>query len=282
MGILKKIATAGMIAVLSMGLTLSSAMAADADVKANQFRAGVVTVSMPEFATKGGASGIDAVVNVIAAKNTANALTSFIPNGKNYNSVEFVSMFKNAKDPVGAARDFVENLAKDANTALVQAAQAAGKEVKKDGYYLSSKYRVYALSADLVSFSQTVRSYTGGAHDNSLMLTTTVNTKTGKYLSLSDMFDAKSEYKERLEWIIDSHQKSMNRFKKEMGMAPIDFKKVKITGDEMFCYNTEDLAGWGLVIFFNPGEVAPLSEGIVEYCIPMDLIMDTLQDVNLR
>lgn len=281
MGIVKKLATVAMVAALSMGLSVS-AMAADANVKSNEFRTGVVTVSIPEFATKGGASGIDAVVNVIAAKNAANALTSVIPNGKDYNSVEFVTMFKNAKDPVGAAQDFVANLSKDANAALVQAAKAAGKDAKKDGYYISSKYRAYALNADLVSFSQTVRSYTGGAHDNSLMTTTTVNTRTGKYLSLRDMFDPKSEYKERLKWIIDSHQKTANRFKKEMGMAPVDFKKVKITGDEMFCYNTVDVYEWGLVIFFNPGEVAPVSEGIIEYCIPMDLIMDTLQDVDLR
>lgn len=281
MSIVKKLITAGVVTVLGMSLA-AGAMAAELTVKDKSFKSGVVTVELPEFGAGANSADMDAVVSVITAKNVANSLQSVIPEAKPYSTTQFVMMFKDSKNPVEASQDFIKGLTKTADLALSKAAQAAGKDLKTSGYYVQCKYNMYTKSPSLVSFTQTTNLYTGGAHDNISILTSNVNMETGKYLSLSEFFVPGSDYKERLEWVIDKAQKSANRLKVDMGMSAVDFKKIKITGEEKFCYDTRDIRGWSLIIFYNPGEVAPVSEGIVSYSIPIGVIFDILDDSKLK
>lgn len=281
MNFVKKLVALSVITALSIGVATTS-MAAELTVKSKHFVTGVVSVDLPDFTGGAGSSVIDAAVTVIAAKNVANSLESVIPNGKVYNTEEFVSLVKDEKNPVVASQDFIKGLVQATDAALAKAAQTVGKNARVDKYYVDCRYDVYTATPKLLSFRQLTMSNTGGAHANLNVATNTVNMKSGKYLSLSELFIANSDYKERLEWIIDKQQKSVNRMCADLGRPTVDYKKVKITGKELFCYDTKNLANWSLIIYYNPGEIAPISAGLVQYRIPMELILDIVDDANLK
>jgi hypothetical protein len=102
--------------------------------------------------------------------------------------------------------------------------------------------------------------YTGGAHGNSTQYAGTYDLKTGKKLTLADQFEAGSNYKARLMTLIGFQSKGIARIQSNITgkkVAPIAPKT--ITGNEKYFIDGKDAS---IVVFYNPGEIAPISEGV--------------------
>ena len=94
------------------------------------------------------------------------------------------------------------------------------------------------------------------------------------------MFIPGDAYKERLEMLIAIQQKGDNRLLEQMKKPTVAYQKVTITGNEKF-YLDSDISDFGLYVVYNPGEVAPMSAGIVKYFIPIDTVSDIISyDMN--
>ena len=276
---LKRLMVLGVTMLLTASVSVT-ALASDLKIKDKVIREGAVKVVTPIFKGADGGKDIDTMITLQANKNTAINLYSLL-NGTEPKEMDeaFSPLFEEDQDKVKASLNFMKGLAHAANVTLETQAKAAGKDFKTSKYYADASYNMYTTSSVMISYSQSVESYTGGEYDNEAVITTTVNLKNGKTLTLADMFLPGSDYKERLAWVIDKQQKGDARLKVNMGKPAVVYNKLAITGNEKFCLDSREIHGLGLIIFYNPVEIAPVSEGVVEYSIPIDTIFDIMADI---
>lgn len=276
---LKRLMVLGVTMLLTASVSVT-ALASDLKIKDKVIREGAVKVVTPIFKGADGGKDIDTMITLQANKNTAINLYSLL-NGTEPKEMDeaFSPLFEEDQDKVKASLNFMKGLAHAANVTLETQAKAAGKDFKTSKYYADASYNMYTTSSVMISYSQSVESYTGGEYDNEAVIMTTVNLKNGKTLTLADMFLPGSDYKERLAWVIDKQQKGDARLKVNMGKPAVVYNKLAITGNEKFCLDSREIHGLGLIIFYNPGEIAPVSEGVVEYSIPIDTIFDIMADI---
>lgn len=276
---LKRLMVLGVTMLLTASVSVT-ALASDLKIKDKVIREGAVKVVTPIFKGADGGKDIDTMITLQANKNTAINLYSLL-NGTEPKEMDeaFSPLFEEDQDKVKASLNFMKGLAHAANVTLETQAKAAGKDFKTSKYYADASYNMYTTSSVMISYSQSVESYTGGEYDNEAVITTTVNLKNGKTLTLADMFLPGSDYKERLAWVIDKQQKGDARLKVNMGKPAVVYNKLAITGNEKFCLDSREIHGLGLIIFYNLGEIAPVSEGVVEYSIPIDTIFDIMADI---
>lgn len=96
----------------------------------------------------------------------------------------------------------------------------------------------------------------------------TIDLVSAQRLLLPDLFRTGSNYAERL-----------NRFVREQGAAKnLPMWEYKGIGTDSAFYLNDD----GIVLFFQPYEVAPYSEGIVRMMIPYRLVADILRPEIFR
>ena len=278
---MKKLAVCGMAAAITCGASMT-ALAADLVLVDSAYNQGAVTVSA--FTINGAAGGdkVDKAVNMEANKEALKDLYSLLPNtdGKDMDEA-YAPLLKEEKDKVAKGLELIDGWAYAVNASMENQARDLGTTVDKAGYYAKLTYDVGTATPDLLSYSHTMESYLGGAHAMIDVDTKTYNLKNGKELELKYLFKNVS-YKERLEWIIDKHQKSANALKKTMGQPEVEYFKHEIEGDEDFVYQTKDLSKIGLTLIYEPGEIAPMSEGVVTYDIPLDDIFDIMSDKKLK
>ena len=125
----------------------------------------------------------------------------------------------------------------------------------KTGLTLMAEYEVFRNDQQVISLVQRVYQYTGGAHGMTLQTAYTIDLVTGRNQILADLFVPGSDYAERLSRIV-------RKVGVDRKLPLWDFKGIGT-------HSTFFLSDEGLVLFFQPYEIAPYSEGIVKILVPL-------------
>lgn len=275
MKISRKFLTAGIAAALTLSVA-ASAFAAGLTVKTKKINEGQVKTATPVITGSVGGAKMDTLLTQMTTKNTVAEIYKYLPSDSQKITLDNYLDFTNgASDPVREGFALVKGSAFLVNAGFDKEQKELGKTKADEKYKLDIDYTVYTAGDELLSLEQSASAYTGGAHDNQSVTTLTVNPKTGKIYTLADMFIPGDAYKERLEMLIAIQQKGDNRLLEQMKKPTVAYQKVTITGNEKF-YVDSDIEDFGFYIVYNPGEVAPMSAGIVKYFIPIDTVSDII------
>ena len=120
----------------------------------------------------------------------------------------------------------------------------------------------FRANYEIFSLGQTVYRFTGGAHGMSSLTATTVRISSGQAIGLADLFLPGSDYRERLDGAV-------RRVGAARGLPLWGYNGVKENAN---FYVTDK----GLVLFFQPYEIAPYSEGIVKIMVPYQELADIM------
>lgn len=157
-----------------------------------------------------------------------------------------------------------ENVIMFINNYIAEFTEVAESSQEEIPYTLSIDFDIHSYSDEIYSFVFDVYEYIGGAHGDGFVVTKTFNSNTGEQLYLDDVFSDNDQFLEQLsanampllEYIIDEY--SDPDWVRD-GTAPV------LENYERFALSDEYL-----MIFFNPYQVAPYSEGVIEIKIPLD------------
>lgn len=133
-------------------------------------------------------------------------------------------------------------------------------EQMKNALTLIAEYEVCRNDQQVVSLVQRIYQYTGGAHGMTWQTGSTVDRVTGNSWTLADLFVPGSDYSGRLTEIV-------RQVGAERKLPLWDFKGI---GPQ----SAFSLSDEGLVLFFQPYEIAPYSEGIVKIVTPYSTLRD--------
>lgn len=151
-------------------------------------------------------------------------------------------------------------------TALETRADSKMPEHLKNALTFRANYEVFRNDQQFVSVGQLVYQFTGGAHGMSSLTATTFRISSGRAISLADLFLPGSNYRERLEGTV-------RRVGTARGLPLWGFNGVKENANY---YLTDQ----GLVLFFQPYEIAPYSEGIVKILVRYQEVADLLSSAT--
>lgn len=133
----------------------------------------------------------------------------------------------------------------------------------KNALTFHAGFEVFRNDRHFISLAQKIYQYTGGAHGMNWITASTVNLETGRAYQLSELFLEGANFIERLSEVV--------RQEGAIRKLPLwNFKEIR--PDSAF-YLTDE----GVVLFFQPYEIAPYSEGIVRFLIPYRDITDILK-----
>jgi hypothetical protein len=138
----------------------------------------------------------------------------------------------------------------------------------KNAMTFTADYEVFRSDERIVSITQLIYQFTGGAHGMSLLIGYTIDLVNERRMQLPHLFAAGTNYPERLNWFIREEGA-----KRKLPMW--EFKG--IDDDSAFYLNDE-----GIVLFFQQYEIAPYSEGIIRMLIPYSRVADILRSEILR
>lgn len=119
-------------------------------------------------------------------------------------------------------------------------------------YGLAADYEVKLNNTKYLSVLQSIYTYTGGAHGNTVRYSMTLDQNTGKVLSLPDLFKD------------DTYLEVLNNSAAQQNRELV-YQEVKITGSENFYLTDSEL-----VIYYQQYEIAPYAAGFVEYRFPYE------------
>lgn len=271
----KKVLTMGIMAALSVSIAATAA-AADLTIKAKEIKSGEIKIVTPVIKGSAGGAAMDAKLTLLAAQNTYNVIYNYLPEDDRAKAVapeQFITYCnEKSENPVDAGMSYIKEQTSLVNAGFKTAENLHTANVK---YQLLMDYNVYTASDSLISLRQSTYAYTGGAHGINTVDTITANAKTGRVYRLGDMFEAGTNYKPRLDKLINIQQIGSKRLAEKMGKPSYDFDNIIINGNEKF-YVDSDLKGWGLHILYNQGEVGPMAAGVQNYFIPIDTISDII------
>ncbi len=238
-------------------------------------KAGKVKINAPVITGAQGGPKVDRHVNILLAEYALVPAYSIIPTAQ---AEEGRQVFIDENGEITNAKKYnayMKVLAKQVNNDFNEMKAATGTVAD---LFLDTEYAVKAHSDTFISVYQESKYNTGGAHDNVYVDTFNYDLKTGRAMSLENMFAAGADYKTRLNMLIDIQNKGTERIIDIMhDRAGSDAKAYakkpsNITGKEKF-YVTDKA---DIVIVYAPGEIAPISEGIQTYTIAVDTIADII------
>ena len=279
MEMVKKVLTTCAAAVMVVTMS-TTAFAGAMKVTKDEIKNQGVEVAVPLVMGARGGSAIDEKVNMTLLGNAFNAMESFISTKKPVepvNEEEFVKAFKNSKE----AKKDVKQLAEYLNRRLEKDREQVGQ---KAPYYV---HVFYQMKSDptfdnlFLSVVQKVLSYTGGAHANETSLPVNIDLRTGKAVTLAEMFTPGSDYKGRLMSLMKIQAKGEQRLVNAVEKAaklktqPEGYYIPKtITGNEKFYTNSKI---GSITVFYDPGEIAPISEGTRSFEFSLADIADIIR-----
>lgn len=132
----------------------------------------------------------------------------------------------------------------------------------KNALTFRANYEIFRNDRQFISLGQTVYQFTGGAHGMSSLTATTVKISSGRAIGLADLFLSGSDYRERLDGAVRREGASR-------GLPLWGYNGVKESANYF-------LTDKGLVLFFQPYEIAPYSEGIVKIMVPYQELADIM------
>lgn len=155
-----------------------------------------------------------------------------------------------------------EDVKKDANKFISELKKVANEYIiLNTPYTLESSYEIYHQDKDIVSFCILFSNYYGGAHGMTYKICYNYDVKSGKRLSLSDLFKDK-DYQKRINGVIEEEITKRNEafgYKVINGFKGID--------ENQHFYIKEGQ----LVIYFDLYEIAPYVAGIIEFTMPKEI-----------
>lgn len=153
-------------------------------------------------------------------------------------------------------------------------APIAGSDVS---YSLDISNNTMIATDDLVSFELTMYDYSGGAHPNSYTKTLTYEVKSGKRLSLSDLFKPSSNYLKTIsDYCISALKKQMRDT--ENGIEPDEQMIQEGASAKSENYETWNIAKKGLVITFDPYQVGPYAAGPQVVVVPYKILKEIIKE----
>ena len=135
----------------------------------------------------------------------------------------------------------------------------------KDKTSFASNYTVKYNKNDILSITETGYQYTGGAHGITWRSSKTIYLPTGQVYDLSEIFKEGFDYQTFL-------NPKINQQIKERGLEK-DLTFEGVNKDTSY-FITEE----GLVIYYQPYEIAAYVFGMPEFFIPINEVRDNLQD----
>jgi len=141
-------------------------------------------------------------------------------------------------------------------------------------YKLNGKHFTYTADRRFITVKLDFYLLTGGAHSSHTIITITFDTVTDTIIALSDLFDANSNYLERLSLL--SEQALFEKY------PDLSFAFTNPTYRKGFAPNEENFTHWALtdrslIIFFPEYQVAPYAAGILEIEIPYLAVKDMIR-----
>lgn len=261
---------AAAVMVISMSVT---AFAAELQVKNDDVKVKGVTVVTPLIEGSQGGAIVDEKVNKQLMVNSFNAMLGIVSTRetpKPISSKDFPS--------VKQAKSDIKQLGEYLGRRLVQDRIKAKQTTP---YYIKVGYDIKTGKSDkTLSVVQEVTTYTGGAHSNTTYIPNNYDLSTGKEIKLADIFAEGADYKTRLLNLMKIQAKGKQRIvnKIEEGMKNVQpegyYCPKEITGNEKFYINAK--VG-ELNVFYNPGEIAPISEGRKTFSFGLDTIADIIR-----
>ena len=155
----------------------------------------------------------------------------------------------------------IENKAMNFKKSIENMAKESKKESNlTNNYEAILKFNTPFNKGNVLSITLCFYEYTGGAHGFGYNESLNRDLNTGEEIYLKDLFDDKEDYKSIInDFIREDMTKNSNKYFQNIVM---DFCGI----GEKQSYYIEDN---NIVIYFNPYEIAPYSEGIKEFKIPL-------------
>lgn len=176
-------------------------------------------------------------------------------------------------------KDILSVVNRDINEFRKSMAEMGGEapvEGSDVGYSLDISNNTMIATDDLVSFELTIYDYSGGAHPNSYTRTLTYDVKSGKRMTLNELFKANSNYLKIIsDYCITALKKQMRDT--ENGIEP-DEQMIQ----EGASAKSENFEAWnitrkGLVITFDPYQVGPYAAGPQVVVIPFSILKNIMK-----
>jgi len=144
-------------------------------------------------------------------------------------------------------------------------------------YSLDVSNNTMIATDDLLSFELTFYDYSGGAHPNSYTRTFTYDVKSGKRLQLRELFKSNTNYLKPIsDYCIEALKKQMRDV--ENGIEP-DEKWIKEgAGPKDENYGNWSVSKKGLVVTFDPYQVAPYAAGPQVVVVPYKILKDIVKE----
>lgn len=267
----KKMLTGLVMAALAVGI---STTALAAEVKEEHVYANDIHVLSPIVEKSKGGAAVDLAITNDLSLNTLNTLQGVVA-FKHVAApapLTAADFAKNKPNSIESTKKNMKDLAEFASTNLKK--QATEVKATKP-YTITGSYKVKDSTDNTLSVVQYFSTYTGGAHSNTTEYAGNYDLKTGKKLTLADQFEAGANYKSRLMTLIGIQSRGIARIQSNITgkkVAPIAPKS--ITGNEKYYIDGKDAS---IVVFYNPGEIAPISEGGQEFSFGVDTIGDIMK-----
>ena len=277
MNISKKVLTSCAAAALVVSMS-ASAFAAALQVKNDTVEYKGVKVTTPLISGSRGGATVDEKVNMQLLANSWNSIANLVTLKT---PIGVMSGEELAKES-GSMKDAKENVKEFADYLGARFLRDQEKVGQKTPYTLNISYELKTGTDDnTLSLLQKVESYTGGAHANTSYVPVNYDLRTGKAIKLADIFADGADYKSRLMTLMQIQAKGSQRIitavekAAELNKEPAGLYMPKeITGNEKFYVNAR--VG-ELNVFYNPGEIAPISEGTKTFTFGLDTIADIIR-----
>lgn len=141
-------------------------------------------------------------------------------------------------------------------------------------YYSWRSVELERSDSTVISFDESSSIYTGGVHPNGGCLGATFDVKTGRKLELADILkDEAGFYEAAVNYLTDWLVRNFGE--KSFGQEKRNY--VARTFDEGRTVNWY-LSGAGIVIIYNPYEIADYASGVIEITLPYGLFYEYLKE----
>lgn len=147
-------------------------------------------------------------------------------------------------------KDEIEKIAADDGT------YAEKNNIEFRPYEALTRYKINYNSKNILSYTNYYYQYTGGAHGNIIVESINLNTVTGEFIRLKDIFKIGVNYKKIInEKILAEMKKRPNEFFQD---NILNFSGIK--NNQQFYFNAD-----GFVVYFQTYEIAPYVAGNPEF-----------------
>jgi hypothetical protein len=144
-------------------------------------------------------------------------------------------------------------------------------------YSLDINYNTIIATDDLISFDFIVSTYTGGAHPNHYEMTLTYSLKDGNKFTLSDLFKPQSSYLKKIsDYCIAELKKPKGDPDNQIEPDPEWIERGAAPNEDN--YGNWNISKKGLVITFDPYQVAPYAAGPQVVVVPYGVLKDVVKE----